>query len=71
MQLAIATIQSTGQLSIKVWLHSPIKPTKFAESFKKAGNFAAATDKKYPSLYSQLELGHNWEDVFKKVGFVC
>ncbi len=50
---------------------TPIKPTKFAESFKKAVNFAAATDKKYPSLYSQLELGHNWEDVFKKVGFVC
>ena len=42
-----------------------ISPSKYAEALKKAVHFASAADKKYPSLYSQLELGHNWEHMLE------
>ena len=45
----------------------PISPPKYTELFRKAVHFAVVTDKTYPSLYSQLELGHNWESAIQKL----
>ena len=45
-----------------------ISPVKYAEPLQRAVKFASTMDKRYPSLYFQLELGHNWEEVFLKLG---
>ena len=38
---------------------------EYREALLKAVQFAVSVDKKFPSLYSRLELGLNWDDVFK------
>ncbi len=40
-----------------------VTPPKFKQKLAKATEFIVSADKKYPSLYSRLEMGSNWEDV--------
>ena len=41
----------------------PVKPVEFQSHVVKAINFVAATDKRFPSLYTRLELGNSWEEI--------
>ena len=41
----------------------PVKPVEFQSHVVKAINFVAAMDRRFPSLYTRLELGNSWEEI--------
>lgn len=45
-----------------------ISPEEFTQALKMAVEFASGMDMKFPSLYSRLELGRNWDEVILKLG---
>ena len=45
---------------------------EFWEAVKKAVQFASGMDKKYPKLYSRLEMGRSWTEALQKLGkYIC
>ena len=42
---------------------SAVTPPRFKQNLVRATDFIASTDKKYPSLYSRLEMGSDWSSV--------
>ena len=45
--------------------------SQYLPSLKKAIDFVTSRDKKYPSLYSRLELGFNWENAVEEILQKC
>lgn len=54
---------------ISILQEDAISPAKFIQALKKAVQFSSSMDKRFPKLYSRLELGRNWDEVVDKLGF--
>lgn len=65
----LATLTSTSYsfhvaFSPKVALAEyPVKPAELQPQVVKAIDFVTGVDRRFPSLYTRLELGSSWEDV--------